>query len=162
MHVCYATPRTETAWCRTWQERHRRCGLESSPFNCAKACWSDGTLFTVKDILFAVESETALRDELPSWLANGSISGEVQTVPLATPLEFEGQTFAFDPWTIRVVFNQPNGFFYDNLSSIPIYLPEHYLRQFHPTLGDSELIKAKIEAVGAAADAILQIAESSQ
>ena len=51
---------------------------------------------------------------------------------------------------MQVTFPHPNGFFYDRLASIGFFQPEHYMRPFHPTLGDAELVKKKIEAVGAA------------
>ena len=114
------------------------------------ARWSDGHLFTVNDFLFVVESEVALSQQLPSWLRIKGVDGELTTKKLEKPIEIEGVTYEYDPWTVIIKFPEANGFFYDRLASMEIYQPAHYLRQYHPVLGDSETIAAKIESVGAA------------
>ena len=102
------------------------------------------------------KSATELLDEPPSFMKQGDSYGTLSTDPLPEPIVLEGETYTFDPWTVHVHFPEPNGYFYDSLASpIPVYMPEHYLRKFHPSLGDPAQIQQKIEAVGAAGPAAM-------
>ena len=113
------------------------------------ARWSDGHLMTVRDILFYREAALASSGAEPKILQVNGKPGILETIPLDQPLELEGQTFTFDPWTIKFVFPEPNGFFKTDLVNAQPYLPEHYLRPIHPKLGDPEAIAAKVEQIGA-------------
>ncbi len=94
--------------------------------------WSDGHPFTADDIVFFWEH----------------IGGE----PLiwAEPLEIMkvhgkvGSIEKIDDYTVKFTFPEPNGLFLHAVAgfwgTFMVNSPEHYLRQFHPTLGDKDLI----------------------
>ncbi|MEM8873591.1 MAG: ABC transporter substrate-binding protein [Planctomycetota bacterium] len=94
--------------------------------------WSDGTPFTTADAMYWWEHEVgdpAVIGQPPDWLMH-----------LGEPATLE----ALDEYRLRITFAKPNGLFPQRLASIFAYdlfgSPAHYLRQFHPTLGDETAI----------------------
>lgn len=99
--------------------------------------WSDGHPFTAEDILFwykyeALEPE--LSSEVPELLR---VRGETGTVKM------------IDKYTVEFRFPIPNGLFLERLASFSAWKvcdrPAHYLRQYHPRVGDQELIAEMME-----------------
>lgn len=100
--------------------------------------WSDGHPFTADDILYWYEHEVGdpeIMTQVPELLR---VRGEVGTLEKV------------DRYTIRFRFPIPNGLFLERLASFPGWelcdRPAHYLRQFHPTIGDPERIATVMEA----------------
>ena len=101
--------------------------------------WSDGHPVTADDIVFWYENEVKYFNVLPKFLRAGATLGRVSKV---------------DAWRVRFEFGQPNPLFLERLASIGMnsedhtehILPAHYLRKFHPALGDPELIRRTMEA----------------
>jgi ABC-type dipeptide/oligopeptide/nickel transport system permease component/ABC-type transport system substrate-binding protein len=100
--------------------------------------WSDGHPFTADDILFWYQHEVLdpeIMSEPPEILR---VRGQVGTVE------------KIDRHTVRFRFPIPNGLFLERLASFPGWeicdRPAHYLKQFHPTIGDPELIAKVMEA----------------
>ncbi|MGC9449990.1 MAG: ABC transporter substrate-binding protein [Oceanipulchritudo sp.] len=100
--------------------------------------WSDGHPFTADDILFWYEHEVMDPEILPQAPEILRIKGEVGTVE------------KIDEYTVRFRFPIPNGLFLERLASFPGWeicdRPAHYLRQYHPSIGDPELIATVMEA----------------
>lgn len=100
--------------------------------------WSDGMPFTSDDFRYWWE-DVALNEELspvgpPIQLL---VDGELPTV------EFP------DPLTVRYTWTQPNPAFLPALAGATplfIYMPAHYLYQFHQNYGDAAEIAALVEA----------------
>lgn len=106
--------------------------------------WSDGTLVTAADIEYWYEHEVVGLESNPRVLRNGSGLGRVEKV---------------DDFTVRFVFDEPNALFLERLASLganPVpymdeyVLPSHYLRRFHPKIGDPELIATYMRALNLA------------
>lgn len=104
--------------------------------------WSDGEPFTADDILFWYEDKI-LNDELspakPSWMRIGGELGVVEKV---------------DDYSVRFSFVQPYPLFLEFLAqqghydSQQIYLPKHYLSQFHPNYADEADIQSALAESG--------------
>ncbi|MBN1436589.1 MAG: ABC transporter permease subunit [Sedimentisphaerales bacterium] len=101
--------------------------------------WSDGRPFTANDILFwweHIANNTDLMGNVPDIMqAHGQV-GNIEKV---------------DDYTVRFTFPVPNGIFLAKLASDSamgnmLDCPAHYLRPYHPDLGDQELINATLEA----------------
>ncbi|MFW5882397.1 MAG: ABC transporter substrate-binding protein [Planctomycetota bacterium] len=91
--------------------------------------WSDGEPFTAEDIVFWFEHDVLHYNYRPQCLQTTAGQGRVEMV---------------DATTVRFVFPEPNGLFLEALAREHTYaLPAHYLRPYHPELGDPELIEAK-------------------
>ncbi|MCB1104971.1 MAG: ABC transporter permease subunit [Cephaloticoccus sp.] len=90
--------------------------------------WSDGHPFTADDILYWWQWEALYFDQKPGLMDVGGEQGHVEKV---------------DELTVRFVFPKPNSLFLERLAvAYPVaYAPEHYLRQFHPEVGDQALIE---------------------
>lgn len=106
--------------------------------------WSDGHPFTADDILFWYEHEVLdpeILSEPPEILR---VKGEVGIVEKV------------DTHTVRFRFPIPNGLFIERLASFPGFelcdRPAHYLRRYHPTIGDPELIAAVRESANLSRD----------
>jgi peptide/nickel transport system substrate-binding protein len=99
--------------------------------------WSDGTPWTVDDVIFwweAIETDTNIT---PSIHAEWMVGGE--------PMQLE----KIDDYTIKLIFAAPNGLaetvglaFHGNqwplgFERFGFYAPRHYLEQFHPAYSDS-------------------------
>jgi len=100
--------------------------------------WSDGHPFTSDALMFWYK-DIILNDELtptfPTWMAPGG-----GRFTLAAP----------DPYTVVFHFERPNGIFLEVLAfrSHYIYLPGHYLKQFHPNYVGKEALTKKAKAAG--------------
>ncbi len=96
--------------------------------------WSDGYPVTAGDIRYWYEHEVLYFKVVPKFLRAGARLGRVTQV---------------DEWRVRFEFDQPNPLFLERLASTGMnfddhtehILPAHYLRRFHPELGDPELIQ---------------------
>jgi peptide/nickel transport system permease protein len=99
--------------------------------------WSDGEPFTVDDVLYWWNQEVqekALGGVVPLWLR---VSGRAAT--------FE----KLDAQRLKITFPRPNGLFQEALAFRGYEMfnsPAHYLRQYHPVVGDRELIERTMQA----------------
>lgn len=92
--------------------------------------WSDGHPFTTDDIMFWWENEVLAfaSDTLAdaSFMRHAGRLGRIEKI---------------DDLTLRFSFDAPNALFLEKLASAFDYFrPAHYLRQYHPTLGNQQLI----------------------
>jgi len=104
--------------------------------------WSDGQPFTADDVLFWYEDKI-LNDELspakPSWMRIGGELGTVEKV---------------DDYTVRFSFSQPYPLILEFLAQQghfggqQVYLPKHYLTQFHPNYASEEELQQQLEESG--------------
>lgn len=109
---------------------HLRAGLR----------WSDGHPMTARDIGFWYENEVLYFEGNPRFLRNGASLGRVEVV---------------DDLTVRFVFDEPNPLFLERAASnangpteiTDCFAPAHYLRQFHPKLGDPALLARMMRAL---------------
>lgn len=97
--------------------------------------WSDGHPFTADDIMFWYEMEARNPTVFPE-------SAEI--------LRFRGQMGTvekIDDHTVVFRFPESHGLFIERIASYPGFwvtnFPAHYLRQFHPELGDPEFLEAE-------------------
>lgn len=99
--------------------------------------WSDGHPLTTDDILYWWENvlnDTAVTGVVPLWL---KVCGKSPT--------FE----RLDELRLKIVFPLSNGLFLETLASRGheiLNSPAHYLRQYHPRLGDQALIEKTMQA----------------
>lgn len=92
--------------------------------------WSDGAPFTTADVMYWWNHEVhdpAIGDgQVPEWLLH---AGDAATLEATSPTE------------LIIRFPRPNGLFREKLASVGSELlflsPAHYLRRYHPTLGDT-------------------------
>lgn len=104
------------------------------------ARWSDGHPLTSDDFVYWYESEVRYFNLQPRFLRAGSTLGRVERI---------------DEWRMRFVFDQPNPLFLERLATTGMnyedftdhIVPSHYLRKFHPALGDQELIRTTMTAL---------------
>ena len=104
--------------------------------------WSDGAPFTADDILFWYEDKV-LNDELspakPSWMQIGGELGVVEKVDDHTV------RFSFaEPYHLVLEFLAQNGHGWGR----HVYLPKHYLSQFHPNYASEDELNAKLADSG--------------
>jgi ABC-type dipeptide/oligopeptide/nickel transport system permease component/ABC-type transport system substrate-binding protein len=103
--------------------------------------WSDGVPFTSDDIVYWYENEIKYFNVQPRNLLR--IGGSI------------GRVERIDEWHVRFVFDEPNPLFLERLASTSQnyedftehIVPAHYLRRYHPALGDQELIRRTMEAM---------------
>jgi ABC-type transport system substrate-binding protein len=92
--------------------------------------WSDGEPFTSSDILYWWNEEQMDTDMTTAPLSAMMVKGEL------------GRVEAPDPYTVRFIFPHPNGIFLERLASWAgqgiVNTPAHYLRKYHPRLGNPE------------------------
>jgi len=101
--------------------------------------WSDGHPLTSEDIRYWFEDEVQFFKTQPRFLRTGKSNGRVEVV---------------DPLQVRFVFDEPNPLFPERLASIAMnyedytdhILPAHFLRRYHPKLGDQDLIRRSMAA----------------
>ncbi len=101
--------------------------------------WSDGHPVTADDIIYWYEDEVRYFNVQPKFLRAGATRGVVTKV---------------DELTVRFEFVQPNPLFLERLASTGMnyedhtehVVPAHYLRKYHPALGDQELLQRTMEA----------------
>ncbi|MEX2501313.1 MAG: ABC transporter substrate-binding protein [Trueperaceae bacterium] len=108
------------------------------------AKWSDGHPFTADAIMFWYESVIQNEDltaSTPSWLQNADGSAAVFT--------------AVDDYTVQVDFDEPNTLFLTELTfrdgadrTLAMFLPGHYLSQFHPEHAGEEAVQALVDESG--------------
>ncbi len=96
--------------------------------------WSDGAPFTARDILYWWEHEVKYFEQRPTYMLIRGELGDIEKV---------------DRYTVRFTFPHPNGVFAERLAKYTFWAPEHYLRPFHPELGDPEKREAmmRVQAV---------------
>lgn len=103
--------------------------------------WSDGHPFTAEDFRYFWEDVATNEELFP-------VGPEV-------PLRLDDELPKFeviDERTVRYSWSKPNPFFIPALAGarpLEIYVPSHYLKQFHPKYGDKAKIAAAVEAAGA-------------
>lgn len=96
--------------------------------------WSDGQPFTADDVVYWWKDEQLKIAGAPvAWMSVAGKRGDVVKV---------------DDFTFKFVFPNPNGVLLENLARFAIGSPRHYLRQYHPDLGEEKLIKATMAARG--------------
>ena len=91
--------------------------------------WSDGAPYTADDIMYWWDeaNDKSLNSALPAWMLVAGKPGRVEKI---------------DDYHVKFTFPQPYPLFLETLASINVLaeLPSHYLKQYHPTLGDKDLI----------------------
>ncbi len=101
--------------------------------------WSDGQPVSTDDIVYWYEHEIKYFNVQPKFLRAGSTQGHVSKL---------------DDLHVRFEFVQPNPLFLERLASTGMnyedhtehIVPAHYLRKFHPALGDPEVVRRTMEA----------------
>ncbi len=102
--------------------------------------WSDGAPFTSEDFRY--------------WWEDEANDGELSPGGLPPELLVDGQPpeVSFpDETTVRYAWEKPNPFFLPALASaspLYIYLPAHYMKQFHAKYGDVEKLQEMAEEEG--------------
>lgn len=102
--------------------------------------WSDGHPLTSEDIIYWYDHEIRYFNVKPRYLGRGDSQGRVEKV---------------DDFHVRFIFEHPNPLFLERIASTGMnyddytehIVPSHYLRQFHPELGDQQLIGKTMEAL---------------
>jgi ABC-type dipeptide/oligopeptide/nickel transport system permease component/ABC-type transport system substrate-binding protein len=102
--------------------------------------WSDGHPFTSSDIAYWYEHEVKYFNVQPKFLRAGPGQGVVTRL---------------DDQRVRFAFSQPNPLFLERLASTGMnvedytdhIVPAHFLRRYHPALGDPDLIRRTMEAL---------------
>lgn len=102
--------------------------------------WSDGHRLTSDDIVYWYENEVRYFNPQPRFLRAGGTLGRVEKI---------------DDLQVRFVFDQPNALFLERLAANGMnhedftdhIVPAHYLRKYHPALGDQELIRSSMAAL---------------
>jgi len=106
--------------------------------------WSDGEPLTADDILYWWNHE-----------ANEQDVPEESRIAAAPPtlMRVEGKTgdvVKVNDYEVKFVFPEPNGLFLARLATYEgrfvVDSPQHYLRKYHPTLGDKALIEKTMRA----------------
>lgn len=106
-------------------------------------CWSDGHPFSADDIMFwwhHIANEKTLMTDVPSLMKAQGQPGDIEKI---------------DDYTIRISFPVANGIFLARLASDGtsgggigncnmLGYPAHYLRKFHPVVGDEQLIQRMV------------------
>ena len=100
--------------------------------------WSDGYPLDAGAIMYWWEHEVldkSVGGKMPNWMMPGGKPATVEKV---------------DDYTVRFTFGVPHGLFLDHLAmnSNGMMQPGHYLRKYHPTLGDPEFLKQRLAAHG--------------
>lgn len=103
--------------------------------------WSDGAPFTTEDFRYYWE-DVANNEELSPVGPDVTfrVDGELPTVEV------------IDETTIRYSWSKPNPFLIPALAGarpLDLFMPAHYLKQFHPKYGDAAAIKAAVEGANA-------------
>ena len=102
--------------------------------------WSDGHPFTSEDIFYWYENEVKYFTVQPKFLRAGRSLGVVEKI---------------GDLGIRFTFLEPNPLFLERLASVGMnwedfsdhIVPAHYLRPYHPALGDQALIRRTMAAL---------------
>ncbi len=102
--------------------------------------WSDGHPYTTDDLLFWWQHE-----DLSDTVGDGAPARWLTVRGGETTLE------KLDDHRIRFRFEHPYGTFLENLASFSLEMssaPAHYLRKYHPDLGDPAFIEREMRALG--------------
>lgn len=103
--------------------------------------WSDGHPFTADDILYWWQHEA-----LDAKLGGGAMP------PFMRVRGKLGQVEKLNDFSVRFKFPYPNGLFLPKLATFFGLLltesPAHYLRQFHPRVGNKDLIRRRMQLKG--------------
>ncbi|MCX7047122.1 MAG: ABC transporter substrate-binding protein, partial [Candidatus Sumerlaeota bacterium] len=105
--------------------------------------WSDGSPFTTNDVMYYWNYEIldkTIGGIPPDWLMMGGKSGKVEKL---------------DDLRFKISFEESNGLFLELLaanSQAFCNFPEHYLKQYHPTVGDKALIEKAKQAYNLPSD----------
>ncbi|MDB6169664.1 MAG: hypothetical protein JWM88_2528 [Verrucomicrobia bacterium] len=103
--------------------------------------WSDGHPFTADDILFWWQWEILYFKSGAGTSGGSDYSFMMHAGKL-------GSIERVDALTLRFKFADPNGFFLERLAgAVDYYRPVHYLKKFHPALGDREVIAAAMRSM---------------
>lgn len=102
--------------------------------------WSDGHPFSSEDIAYWYEHEVKYFNVQPRFFRAGQNLGRVEKI---------------DELHVRFVFSEPNPLFLERLAAVGMnyedysehVVPAHYLRQYHPELGNQELIQRTMKAL---------------
>jgi len=97
--------------------------------------WSDGHPFTARDLVYWWENEVLYAKLLPRQMIAGGELGGIEML---------------DEYTVLFRFSVPNAIFPEYLARYSFWAPEHYLRPYHPALGDPVKIEAMMKAQGVA------------
>jgi ABC-type dipeptide/oligopeptide/nickel transport system permease component/ABC-type transport system substrate-binding protein len=105
--------------------------------------WSDGHPVSSDDLVYWYEHEIKYFNVRPKLLRAGATQGRVSKL---------------DEWRVRFEFAQPNPLFLERLASTGMnfedysehILPAHYLRSFHPALGDQATAQRLMGSLGVA------------
>ncbi len=100
--------------------------------------WSDGEPFTTEDIMFWYE-DVLLNEELtPAISPHFKFQEEVVTVE------------ALDKYTVRFTFAGPKPLFLQSLVHVSgdLFLPKHYLSQFHPNYVPEDELNRQMREAG--------------
>ncbi len=98
--------------------------------------WSDGHPFTAADVMYSWEHEInneEVRGSIPGFLKSAGVPATVEKI---------------DELHVRISFAHPTPQFLENIAEYVYDLvvsPAHYLRQYHPTIGDEGLIQKTME-----------------
>ncbi|MBN1342517.1 MAG: ABC transporter permease subunit [Phycisphaerae bacterium] len=99
--------------------------------------WSDGEPFTTDDVMYWWNHEIlddAVTGVVPDWMLAAGQPASVEKI---------------DDYRFKIVFPVPHGMFLEILAQYSYWFtdtPEHYLRPYHPTLGDDALIEQTLDA----------------
>lgn len=102
--------------------------------------WSDGHPLTTEDFRYWYENEMLYFQTQPRFFRAGRSLGRIEVI---------------DELHLRFVFDEPNPLFPERLASIGMnfedytdyIVPAHYLRRYHPKLGDQDLIRRTLAAL---------------
>lgn len=108
------------------------------------ARWSDGAPFTAADIQFwydAVLKNADLTASVPAWMQNNDGSAALVE--------------SLNDYQIRFTYDHPNTLFLQELTfrdggdrTVAVFLPKHYLTQFHPDYADADELASLTKAAG--------------
>jgi ABC-type dipeptide/oligopeptide/nickel transport system permease component/ABC-type transport system substrate-binding protein len=100
--------------------------------------WSDGHPFTAEDVIYGWKHETLDKEvygRIPDWMKTAGETGMIELL---------------DDYRVKFTFPKTYGLFMEiiaaNRGNGFANTPAHYLKQYHPTLGDEVLCKEKMEA----------------
>jgi len=101
--------------------------------------WSDGAPFTTADIVFWWQQEALYFQSAGNGLISSGFMKNAGRL---------GRIEAVDALTVRFVFDDPYSLFLEKLASSPeSFRPEHYLKKYHPKVGDQKLIAQTMQAM---------------
>ena len=110
-----------------------------------KMKWSDGALYTAADLLYWWDNEVILLDKgVPQFMINRGKAGKMVKI---------------DEYTLKFIFEDSYPLFLEYLASSTLHCdmntPAHYLKKYHPIIGDKDLIKSEKESRNISTDLAL-------